>query len=478
MDISNKLQTALIDIDNNISFLKNKVEKKQNAITSQDKLSYDLLSGTPTIPLSTSQLTNDSDFITSGYVDGAISGKLDNPSGGTEGQVLTKTANGEAWEDAQGGGNSIVVDDKVASGAFIVDFAGGQIQKYDVGSAVSGSLTITYDNLDIPEHTAPTVELQIPVTGDVSSITLPNDTSVIDMPVILEGGVFKYHDIVFRAQKDFNDAVKVYANYAYKFDEEIDYFYLEALENGDEIIFANHGASVTPDLKYSTDKVNWSAYTIGSTITLTNVGDRVYFKGINTTFGTDNWDCHYFEPFTKNTKVGGNLMTLFDETGASKAFAEGTDRNARLMFYQCAKLKDASDLKLPATTLRPSCYSQMFSQCSALSAAPKVLPAPNATDSACYADMFTACDALTKSPKIMATTIGSDAMWNMFSGCRTLNDIEVHFTEWTNNATNNWVGTAWGVGVASTGTFKCPAALDTTTRDESHVPANWTIVNI
>lgn len=86
MDISNKLQTALTDIDNNISFLKNKVEKKQDAITANDKLDYSLLSGTPTIPLSTSQLTNDSGFITdsaitgfitSSYVDNAISGKLD-----------------------------------------------------------------------------------------------------------------------------------------------------------------------------------------------------------------------------------------------------------------------------------------------------------------------------------------------------------------------------------------------------------------
>lgn len=77
MDISNKLQTALTDIDNNISFLKNKVEKKQDAITSNDKLDYSLLSGTPTIPLSTSQLTNDSGFATSGYVDDALSGKQD-----------------------------------------------------------------------------------------------------------------------------------------------------------------------------------------------------------------------------------------------------------------------------------------------------------------------------------------------------------------------------------------------------------------
>ena len=77
MDISNKLQTALTDIDNNISFLKNKVEKKQDAITSNDKLDYSLLSGAPTIPLSTSQLTNDSYFVTSGYVDESISGKLD-----------------------------------------------------------------------------------------------------------------------------------------------------------------------------------------------------------------------------------------------------------------------------------------------------------------------------------------------------------------------------------------------------------------
>ena len=54
---------------------------KQDAITNDNKLDYALLSGTPSIPLSTSELVNDSDFATSGYVNtqvtAATSGKLD-----------------------------------------------------------------------------------------------------------------------------------------------------------------------------------------------------------------------------------------------------------------------------------------------------------------------------------------------------------------------------------------------------------------
>lgn len=39
-----------------------------------------------------------------------LSGKLDNPSGGTVGQVLTKTETGSEWADAQGGGDNGYVD--------------------------------------------------------------------------------------------------------------------------------------------------------------------------------------------------------------------------------------------------------------------------------------------------------------------------------------------------------------------------------
>lgn len=50
---------------------------KQDVIDADNKLAYDLLSGTPTIPTKTSDLNNDSGFVTSTDVEDAISGKQD-----------------------------------------------------------------------------------------------------------------------------------------------------------------------------------------------------------------------------------------------------------------------------------------------------------------------------------------------------------------------------------------------------------------
>ena len=46
-------------------------------------------------PTKLSELENDKGFVDSAYVTGAVSGKLDAPSGGTAGQVLNKTEAGE-----------------------------------------------------------------------------------------------------------------------------------------------------------------------------------------------------------------------------------------------------------------------------------------------------------------------------------------------------------------------------------------------
>ena len=50
---------------------------KQNVITQEAKLDYGFVSGAPAIPLSTSQLTNDSGFQTQAQVEAVVSGKLD-----------------------------------------------------------------------------------------------------------------------------------------------------------------------------------------------------------------------------------------------------------------------------------------------------------------------------------------------------------------------------------------------------------------
>ena len=60
----------------------------------------------------------------------------------------------------------------------------------------------------------------------------------------------------------------------------------------------------------------------------------------------------------------------------------------------------------------------------------------------------------------------------MFYSCNALKKVKVGFYDWKSgiNATTQWL-----TNVSSTGVFECPSVLDCSTRDNSHVPAGWTI---
>lgn len=69
---------------------------------------------------------------------------------------------------------------------------------------------------------------------------------------------------------------------------------------------------------------------------------------------------------------------------------------------------------------------------------------------------------------------------NLFHGCDQIKWINVNFTDWNDNknAFNNWLSSSFSsINVAAKGTFICPKELDTTQRDESHIPENWEIKN-
>ena len=114
----------------------------------------------------------------------------------------------------------------------------------------------------------------------------------------------------------------------------------------------------------------------------------------------------------------------------------------------------------------------MFYGCTGLTAAPE-LPATTLA-AYCYQGMFNGCTGLTAAPELPATTLAAYCYQDMFYGCTGIEEITVGFTAWDddNSATDNWLDS-----VAAAGTFTCPAGLDTTTRDSSHVPENWTVVN-
>ena len=142
------------------------------------------------------------------------------------------------------------------------------------------------------------------------------------------------------------------------------------------------------------------------------------------------------------------------------------------MFSGCTNISSVPQNYLSVTELAAGCYQGMFMGCTALTSAP-ALPATTLALS-CYRAMFHNCDSLTTAPYLPATTLVAGCYWYMFYSCNSLTNINVAFTSWNDEEDST---ASWMVSIPSNGTFTCPAALDTTTRDDSHIPANWTIVN-
>ncbi len=166
--------------------------------------------------------------------------------------------------------------------------------------------------------------------------------------------------------------------------------------------------------EYSTDGTNWSVFTPGTTkITLAKVGDKVYFRGDNTTVN-ESFSIYYKFVMSGKIAASGNIMSLLDKTCQST-----TILNAHCYYYMfsdCTSLTTAPSL--PATTLASNCYHGMFDNCTNLTTAPS-LPATTLASN-CYTFMFNGCTSLTTAPALPAITLADYCYKSMFSGCTSL----------------------------------------------------------
>ena len=212
--------------------------------------------------------------------------------------------------------------------------------------------------------------------------------------------------------------------------------------------------------EYSTDGINWSVFTPGTTtITLANVGDKVYFRGDNTTV---NESSSIYYKFVMSGKIAasGNIMSLLDKTCQSTTIS-----NAYCYYYMfrdCTSLTTAP--ALPATTLANYCYGYMFSSCTSLTTAP-VLPATTLANN-CYRQMFYNCTSLTTAPALPATTLADNCYRHMFSGCTSLQVYSSsgtgHDKAWTIPAS----GTASSYTSQSSMFYNCPGSYTSSTTVE------------
>lgn len=134
-----------------------------------------------------------------------------------------------------------------------------------------------------------------------------------------------------------------------------DYFYLEAEEVGSTVsatTYYQYGDFITPVIMYSTDGTNFSEWSTtkttdnGSTtytydtITLSNIGDKVYFYHNNAYAGEDAHDFHFV--LTGAVAAGGNFHTMAKKNGITNwVFGEKYEGNT--IFYNCTALTHAPD---------------------------------------------------------------------------------------------------------------------------------------
>ena len=257
-------------------------------------------------------------------------------------------------------------------------------------------------------------------------------------------------------------------------------YYVEAINANATVSMgmSGGGTAPTPSLLYSTDAgITWSPFDVngGTTITLANVGDRVYFcadEGGNTAFGSPSTDNDYYRFRFNNgyVKIGGNILSLLSPTEVTDFPATTARDTFKRLYYGQSYLRDASALVFPPSTLE-ACYKCMFESCSGLTTPPALLPA-TVLSSNCYAYMFRYDTALTSSPVLAATTMVNNCYDSLFNGCRSLSSITTSQTSFTGCL---W----WTQSVAASGTMYCTEALGdeyTIQRGTSACPNGWNVV--
>lgn len=178
-------------------------------------------------------------------------------------------------------------------------------------------------------------------------------------------------------------------------------------------------------LEYSTDGITWATFNkSGGSVTLANVGDRVFFRA----GATGNTALAYYSgslygcKFTiSGGRVGahGNIMSLLNATNEANVTITGSNCFRRL-FYNCTLLTSAPEL--PATTLAGSCYYSMFEGCTSLASIPTIF-ATSMGVSSCFL-MFSGCSSLTTVPILQTATLAQQCYYSMFKNCTGLTTVQ------------------------------------------------------
>jgi len=271
-------------------------------------------------------------------------------------------------------------------------------------------------------------------------------------------------------------------------DYSLDYLTFDILPTAGAVIDFSFRAEredlATRTISYSLDNgTTWTQITSsynngrGTIIGDLNPGDKIMFKGINTTYnpivnGTRAKNYFAYSTSSANIEVSGNIMSLLYGDNFINQTLLTEIYTFESLFGTIAAITSAKNLILPATTLTDYCYYNMFGSQTLMVEGPQILPATTLAPY-CYGMMFNNCWRLLRSPEIHATTLNTGSCKWMFSDCLALNEVHCY----AQNISATECLYQWMYNVAASGTFY----KDTNTTypsGDSGIPANWTVVNI
>ena len=161
-------------------------------------------------------------------------------------------------------------------------------------------------------------------------------------------------------------------------------------------------------------------------VTLDNIGDKVMFRGYNTSLGTgtdDYTSTNFSGSEGSQFYVYGNVMSLLYPTDLANnnSFPENSSCTFACLFDGNTTIYNHpyKPLILPATTLKNKCYAYMFR----------------------------GCKKLTTAPDLLATEAANGCYYSMFYNCSNLNSVRCYLNPNEDN-TKSWL-----YKVASSGTF-------------------------
>ena len=250
-----------------------------------------------------------------------------------------------------------------------------------------------------------------------------------------------------------------------------DYLTFTILNDG-TIGWKNSGSNTNRSISYSINNGAWTSMSSYPVTYLTvSAGDKVRFKGTNTSYGVTDSNYSTFGTIgTSSFEVSGNIMSLL----YGDNFVGQTTLSEPFIFrnlFDSTNVISAKNLILPATTLSTDCYRGFLCNCSSLVYAPE-LPATTLTDD-CYMWMFGRDISLVKAPDLLASTLYTKSYEHMFEHCSSLNYIRCLATD---NIVGNTVG--WTMAIETLGTFvkdKNTSWSYNGTNTGDGVPQHWVI---